>query len=471
MHPLPCSSVCKLPHHHSHTIFVYTDASGVCNKLAKYMPAEFAVHTTGHDCRIQSAYFEYIDANRALSIVGATVLAGWRAFPYGRTGKGPVPASWEPILGLGIEEDSIEGFITDVFRLDNACPPPVRPRGKLWQAVQAAAATMVMWYPQRCDAGELRRVRLAMTESLSKTIPIACEGSQPHNILLIWASHISMKWKQDNLHLTCSADNDAQTQMNIVVSEIGKTVANLQTLVVGLQRQLTSLRKSATPARLDTDTPQPTAAADTVDTTQHASAPPAVAPSAGRPFSSGGNPSDGHSAVPPAALTQLLQPTRGVEHASAGHESLAGFTAASLYLEYTALSRNMPLILKKQDQDRARVAVHWFDTFATNEEVDLLIDRHQADTGIKRLCAQKLNKLCVARLLQGYKEAKALDASIKIPNLKGCDLAVGAFQNRIRDLEKKNVKIDVQRIAFAAFRRQYEVDKDTAVTAKRRREA
>ena len=55
---------------------------GVCNTLASCMPAELAVHTTGHDMRSQSSLWEYVDVSHAIAQVGATVLAQTLSMGY-----------------------------------------------------------------------------------------------------------------------------------------------------------------------------------------------------------------------------------------------------------------------------------------------------------------------------------------------------------------------------------------------------
>ena len=66
---------------------------GVSNMLSKYMPGELVVHVTGHDLKSTSALYEYVDADRALALPGALVLAGWQALPWGHHGDGPSPPS------------------------------------------------------------------------------------------------------------------------------------------------------------------------------------------------------------------------------------------------------------------------------------------------------------------------------------------------------------------------------------------
>ena len=63
---------------------------GAADMLCQSMPAELAVHTTGHDLTGISALWEYLNARISLCIPGSVILAGWPAFAYGQTGQGPV---------------------------------------------------------------------------------------------------------------------------------------------------------------------------------------------------------------------------------------------------------------------------------------------------------------------------------------------------------------------------------------------
>mmetsp|Transcript_11864 Transcript_11864/g.25028 ORF Transcript_11864/g.25028 Transcript_11864/m.25028 type:complete len:152 (-) Transcript_11864:739-1194(-) len=96
---------------------------GASNTLCKYMPAEMVVHVTGHELKTTSALYEYVDANRAIAIPGARVLAGWPALPWGHLGDGPLPPSLKPLHEASIPESNLEDAIDNVFYLDSASPP------------------------------------------------------------------------------------------------------------------------------------------------------------------------------------------------------------------------------------------------------------------------------------------------------------------------------------------------------------
>ena len=76
---------------------------GCCDMLAILgVPAEIAVHTTGHDLTDMSALWEYLSAKIAFTIPGAVVLSGWKALPRGQLGPGPRAPSLQPIIEGGM---------------------------------------------------------------------------------------------------------------------------------------------------------------------------------------------------------------------------------------------------------------------------------------------------------------------------------------------------------------------------------
>ena len=115
---------------------------GVCNTLVSSMPAELAVHTTGHDMRSQSSLWEYVDVSHAIAQVGATVLAGFKPFPWGTLGIGPKPASLNAVELFGVGTDKLDSIIDDLYRFDSASPPQYLRGGTLRPAVRAAFASI-----------------------------------------------------------------------------------------------------------------------------------------------------------------------------------------------------------------------------------------------------------------------------------------------------------------------------------------
>jgi hypothetical protein len=74
---------------------------GAADLLAMSVPAEIAVHVTGHDLTNLSALWEYLDCRTALLIVGSIPMAGWPPLPYGQTGNGPKHPTLRALVGGG----------------------------------------------------------------------------------------------------------------------------------------------------------------------------------------------------------------------------------------------------------------------------------------------------------------------------------------------------------------------------------
>ena len=139
---------------------------GVSNMLSKYMPGELVVHMTGHDLRGTSALYEYVDADRALALVGALVAAGWRALPWGQHGDGPSPPSLDVLRDVAEDVDALEETIDRLFNLD-ASPPMLLSDGVLRPMVHIAFASMLMYHDARMAAGEMRSACLKLIELLA----------------------------------------------------------------------------------------------------------------------------------------------------------------------------------------------------------------------------------------------------------------------------------------------------------------
>ena len=127
--------------------------------LSAYMPAELVAHVTGHELGT-SALWEYLDCTRALCIPGATVLAGWPAFPWGNHGMGPSPPSLDAIISPLLDMEKLEGIVDEVFRLDGATNPVLWKGGDLRPLLHAAFASGVMYFEERTKAGEMPRVQV-----------------------------------------------------------------------------------------------------------------------------------------------------------------------------------------------------------------------------------------------------------------------------------------------------------------------
>ena len=103
---------------------------------------------TGHGLEGSSAVYNYIDADRALAIPGALVLARWSALPWSQLGEGPQPPTLEALRDAGVDLDDFERAIDHIFNIDSAVPAVLKPGGKLRPLLRTALASMIM-YTQR----------------------------------------------------------------------------------------------------------------------------------------------------------------------------------------------------------------------------------------------------------------------------------------------------------------------------------
>lgn len=126
---------------------------GMAETLMTSVPAEFAIHNTGHDGEKITTIWNYVGADNraAMAMPGAIVLAGWKPFPHGRNGKGPVYPSLVPILSTGISLTRLDKYIDLLFTLHDGSPPMLHVGGPLRPLLHVTFATMIMYYPERWE--------------------------------------------------------------------------------------------------------------------------------------------------------------------------------------------------------------------------------------------------------------------------------------------------------------------------------
>mmetsp|Transcript_20246 Transcript_20246/g.50617 ORF Transcript_20246/g.50617 Transcript_20246/m.50617 type:complete len:385 (+) Transcript_20246:648-1802(+) len=223
---------------------------GACNELGACMPAEIGAHTTGHDLRFLGALWEYMEASRALAMIGAIILAGWPAFLWGQTGMGPKPPSLMALVAIGVSMDILNKLIDVLFRLDNASPPMLWQGGALRPLMEACFASMVMYFDERKAAGEMQGVIIAMTRALNR-----CEVAAHHlptntPTVSLWGGIIRAKFNNDNLHLTARTADTGSVQLVAAVRDLGHTIDTLRSEAAEAQQTIAALRAEAAADRL-----------------------------------------------------------------------------------------------------------------------------------------------------------------------------------------------------------------------------
>ena len=199
---------------------------GTSDTLACHVPAEIAVHTTGHDLTNLGALWEYLGARVALLIPSAITLAGFPPLPYGQMGEGPAHPSLTALTEWGVVTlPRLDAYLDMLFAFhdhDHAPPwlyvgnplrerpppththaharahihthkhPPKRthshtPPRRAGPMMHATLASMIMWYKERFAAKEmglvLEHMRDVFVETISKT-------EDPHATLLSWGAKI-----------------------------------------------------------------------------------------------------------------------------------------------------------------------------------------------------------------------------------------------------------------------------------------
>jgi hypothetical protein len=449
------------------------------------MPAEIAVHTTGHYLTQLGSIFEYIDATRSLCQPGITVLSGFKPFPYGQLGKGPVPASLSSLEALGVSLEVLDSIINVLYGLDSASPPQFRIEGSLRPAVRAAFASQVMYYQEREKNAEmievLNRMRRAVSDvsgkisssssssssssaSASNNCPLSPEG--PHATLLQWSVRLATKFNLDNQHLLGGAGSDALVQLATTVNQLG---TNFTKMFDSFNNKLTRVgdRIERRLGEVEMQLNALTAAAVAKQTVAVGNAIPEQSQLPQRVLAAASSSSGTVPLLPPPppplaaeprpSQSSAMGPLVFFRSASAQNPvaSLDGVTAEAYYLAFMNSSRNHR-VLGAQDTNRARVLVLWFDAMATQAERQSLLPsalgEDPKDVGEQRKLVARLHFLIKALLRTAFK-----DRTKGVPRDVVSDkaLTVGAIQSRIdqlRDEKLPAVKVN----DFASFRAQFE---------------
>ena len=316
---------------------------GVSNMLSKYMPGELVSHMTGHDFRGVSAIYEYVDADRALALVGALVAAGWPALPWGQHGDGPSPPSLDALRNAAEDVDVLEQPPPDAaegersmldlfFNLDDASPPMLLSDGALRPMVHIAFASMLMYHDARMEDGEMRPACLKLIKLLGR-VGVSAEK------LSEWGATIRAKFDADNAHLLMGRAATGDGGVAQVVRALGRSLSEMKSELGALRRDLAAERRRTV------------------------SAPPTPAHPAASPVADGG-PADAVAAAPDAAapagrsgMGPLIPPVAGGTEPKPAPLELKDATAGEFYSNCMARGGTVPPGLGKQDKERAELVL------------------------------------------------------------------------------------------------------------------
>lgn len=344
---------------------------GVCNMLASQMPAEHVVQVTGHDLTNISALFEYLDAQLALNMPGARVVAGWPSPPWGHLGMGPVPASIHALKDIGIGCETLEPLIDAVFHFDTASPIMLLKGGAMRPAVHAAFATMIMYYGERQQAHEMRAVHKVLYTALAAKKFTGHHGDQ-HQLLMRWGQVIKERFDMDNLHLTSLADHDGAAQLAAGMKQLGQSVSSLHEMfnsaIASMNTSLKSLEREL--AELKSQWPSQYASASPDLPSQSLSPAMLIGPESlgtGPGTGRGGRHDDLQQSAPQASVFDALMgkflPSNFA--AATPEVPLKDVSCVSFYTDFTL--KGMP-VLSKSNKCRAVIVKEWFANMANDHE-------------------------------------------------------------------------------------------------------
>ena len=394
---------------------------GASNELRAAMPSELAMHITAHDFTSFSAFFEYIDCTRAGCMPGSVVLGGWEPFPWGHMGKGPVPPSLTVLQNMAVDMEAVEMLIDILFRLDSATPPMLWRQGILRPMVHAAFASMVMYFNERKEAGEMHTVLAAMCHAIADSRIRLDEGAAPV-VFSRWGAALRMQFDLDNLHLTQRSADTGLAQVISVVQQVGRQVGGMHATIGALQKEVSQLSNmgmaSPTPSSRAAGTPS--SRAPSRAPSSHNAAIDSSSCAQGE--AEGGEEAPSPLALlppppppPPNAFDALLPASSSAAVASL---TITDRTAKGVYEDmmdtYSGVVPDGPKWAIKQHRPKAELCVKWFNGFATSEEQAELKPAQaggpEPDQGERRKLIERLHQMVVARLRAAYR-----DKSMEVP--------------------------------------------------------
>lgn len=206
-------------------------------------PPLTAVHGSGHDLTSLSCLWEYCGTKLALVMPCAVVLSGWRAFPWGQLGQGPVSPDLKPIVVSGIAIETLEEFADILFTLkkNESSPPMFRQGGSLRPMMHTVLATLIMYYEARFNAKPMEMA--LVLESMRDSVRDALNDPTfvPHDTLVHWGKLIKTQFTLNNLHLTGSLDRSGVEQIVAAIESLGYNMSRMHLSLSGVKTHLTEM--------------------------------------------------------------------------------------------------------------------------------------------------------------------------------------------------------------------------------------
>jgi len=218
--------------------------TGAVNHMASnQVPADCAVHTTGHDLDGFGNLYAYLDANLSLGMVGAVSLVGWEAPPHGQCTPGARPADPNLFTSvLGVNDETLNGIVDDLFNMGSHSFQILRRGGRLRRLLLVAFASLVMHTPERVRRNVMRATTVRLWEIVKSHLSVHLENAK--QIVSNWSASLLSKFKVDNLHMTSvTLSNDASAQQIITsMRSMSDAVINTRRACTDMSADLKSMR-------------------------------------------------------------------------------------------------------------------------------------------------------------------------------------------------------------------------------------
>ena len=392
---------------------------GGCNVLTSQMPAEIAVHTTGHELKnSSSSLWEYVDANLSVVVVGGIVTAAWPPLTWGHLGMPPKPPSLEVLGEVGITMEKLEEIADMHLRIDTASHPAFQRGGRLRKLIHTCLAVSIMYHEERLDSGEMT----TCCKKLEACVKRAGWADARTNIL-VWGRRLAAYFRVGNSNHVPKDNAEALNAVQQAVRTLGHLVGDMAQKVNGLTGACptrswikTALLGIASPQQLSPGKPSPGKPGSPVPQTVEASdqGDDAVA---GDP-----NPLE----VDPNPLQDLQQVGTGDDACKDDITNSTGAVAV-----WYKCGENVPAGTSRPMKSKIANLVAWFTAAATDEELATLRDR-KAESGAKTKIIQLLHTLVRQRLKAEFKAHDEDKPSLK----QGKSLATTALESRLSELSK-----------------------------------
>ena len=411
---------------------------GACNMLAKFMPAEIGVHTTGHDLRDLSALWEYLEASLALCMPGALVLAGWDAPPWGQIGEGPSPPSLLALIHAGVNLEQLETYMDQLFSFNGNSPPMLQQKGHLRQMVRDATATLIMYFAERKQANEMSKVLWKMEDCFGAFHKPRADATAT---IIEWGLLIRAKFDLDNLHLTARLDHKMSAQVVAAVQQLGLQQGRMQGSICDQGLRLVQIQDRLREA--PSLAPSAPAAASSAAASSSSPAPDAELTSSTPPLSTNGG--EGSGASPSFSSFKPQNPAFGSVPIGGGSSSSAPLEVYTcvkdFYLDKTKHG-SVPKGRTSQKDSTYKLLASWLDAMCHKEETEVLTARPRDETKAVEIVEN------IILLVKQYLAAKLQAAGHKVGNLVKNRLSMTTI-----DEKNKVMKVEVDRRAFHAWRR------------------